>query len=196
MPALSGLRIIDFSRFLPGAYGSWVAADMGADVIRVEHPRELAKQAAMATPPAPGNGADGGDGGDGGGGRADDGAARQRARPSYMRNKRSIAINPGVPASRAVLAPLIASADVVIEDYRPGVMAAMGYGAEALCAAHPRLIYLSVSFAGQTGPLAGAVGHDPAALALAGALAGLNGTTTPTLPGLQVADTLAGAHAT
>lgn len=179
MAALEGLKIVDFSRFLPAAYASWVAADMGADVIRVEHPRELAKQEAML-------------------GKASDPAraARNRARPSYTRNKRSIAINPGQPASRQVLEKLIAQADILIEDYRPGVMAAMSYGADAMRALNPRLIYLSVSFAGQTGPLAGKAGHDPAALALAGALSRLNGTPVPTLPGLQVADVLTGAHAT
>lgn len=179
MAALDGLRIVDFSRFLPAAYASWVAADMGADVVRVEHPRELAKQEAML-------------------GKASDPAraARNRARPSYNRNKRSLAINPGQPASRPVLEKLISQADILIEDYRPGVMAAMGLGAAAMCALNPRLIYLSVSFAGQTGPLSGKAGHDPAALALAGALSRLNGTPVPTLPGLQVADVLTGAHAT
>ena len=47
MPALDGLKIVDFSRFLPGAYASWIAADMGADVVRIEHPRELAKAEAV-----------------------------------------------------------------------------------------------------------------------------------------------------
>lgn len=179
MSALEGLRIVDFSRFLPGAYASWIAADMGADVIRVEHPRELAKQAAIFET-----------GGDA------TAKARHRARPSYTRNKRSLLINPGHPAARAALEKLIATADVLIEDYRPGVMASMGYGHEAMAALNPRLIYLSVSFAGQTGPYAGKAGHDPAALALAGALSRLNGTSRPTLPGLQVADAMTGAHAT
>jgi crotonobetainyl-CoA:carnitine CoA-transferase CaiB-like acyl-CoA transferase len=123
-------------------------------------------------------------------------ASRRRARPSYTRNKRSLLINPGAEASRPVLAKLIAGADVLIEDYRPGVMAGMGYGFEAMAARNPRLVYLSVSFAGQTGPYAGRAGHDPLALALAGALARLNGLPAPSLPGLQVADVLTGAHAT
>lgn len=174
MPALDGLKIVDFSRFLPGAYPSWIAADMGADVIRIEHPREIAKKEAML-------GAQ---------------SRRTRARPTYHRNKRSLKINPGAAAARPVLEKLIAGADVLIEDYRPGVMAAMGLGYEAMAALNPRLIYLSVSFAGQTGPLAGQAGHDPLALALAGTLGRLNGLPTPSLPGLQVADVLTGAHAT
>jgi crotonobetainyl-CoA:carnitine CoA-transferase CaiB-like acyl-CoA transferase len=174
MTALQGLRIVDFSRFLPGAYVSWIAADLGSDVVRIEHPRELAKRAAMMGPKD----------------------VETRARSSYMRNKRSLRINPGHPAARQVLLDLIARADVLIEDFRPGVMAAMGLGAKDMLAHNPRLIYCSVSFAGQTGPLSDMVGHDPAALALGGALSRLNGLPTPTLPGLQVADVLAGAHAT
>ena len=107
--ALDGVKVVDFSRFLPGAYASWIAADTGADVIRIEHPRELAKQEAML------------------GGDADPAAAlRRRARPTWTRNKRSLMINPGSAAARPVLEKLIAGADVLIEDYRPGVLAAMG----------------------------------------------------------------------
>jgi crotonobetainyl-CoA:carnitine CoA-transferase CaiB-like acyl-CoA transferase len=152
---------------------------MGADVIRIEHPRELAKHAAMF-------------------GKADDAEAarRNRARPSYIRNKRSLLLNPGHAQAHRVLHPLIARADVLIEDYRPGVMAGMGLGPAAMAALNPGLVYCSVSFAGQTGPLADRAGHDPAALALAGALSRLNGLPAPTLPGLQVADVLTGAHTT
>lgn len=125
MTALTGLRIVDFSRFLPGAYASWVAADMGADVVRIEHPRELAKAEAMF-------------------GKDEDEAAalRRRARPSYTRGKRSLKINPGHEAARPVLEKLIAGADVLIEDYRPGVMEGMGYGAGRMLALNPGLVYL------------------------------------------------------
>lgn len=178
MLPLEGLKVVDFSRFLPAAYASWICADMGADVVRVEHPREVAKQEAMF-------GLD----------KDPDAALRARARPSYNRNKRSLLINPGSSAARPVLEKLIREADVLVEDYRPGVMDQMGYGYEAARALNPRLIYVSVSLVGQTGPLAGKPGHDPLALALAGALPRLNGLARPSLPGLQVADPLAGAHA-
>lgn len=175
---LSGLRVLDFTRYLPGAYTGWVAGDMGADVIRVENPRELAKHAQMF-------------------GHADDeqDARLRRARPSYWRNRRSIVLDPGHPDARPVLDALVASADILVEDYRPGTMAAMGLGYATLSANNPRLIYCSVSFTGQTGPLAGRAGHDPAALALAGVLSRLNGLAEPSLPGVQVADVLAGSHA-
>lgn len=175
---LSGLRILDFTRYLPGAYTGWIAGDMGADVIRVENPRELAKHARMF-------------------GHGDDPeeARLRRARPSYWRNRRSIVLDPGHPAATPVLEALVRTADILVEDYRPGTMGAMGLGHEALAAINPRLIYCSVSFTGHSGPLAGRAGHDPAALALAGALSRLNGLAEPSLPGVQVADVLAGAHA-
>jgi crotonobetainyl-CoA:carnitine CoA-transferase CaiB-like acyl-CoA transferase len=178
--ALSGIRVVDFSRFLPGGYVSWLFGDMGADVVWIEHPRELAKQAVVA-----GTAHD-----------AQDAAAYRRALQTHNRNKRSLLLNPGNAAAREAILKLIAGADVLVEDYRPGTLAKMGYSYEELSALNPRLIYVSVSFAGQTGPYAQRAGHDPAALALAGALSRLNGTPTPTLPGLQVADVLAGSHAT
>ena len=166
---LAGLRVLDFTRYLPGAYTGWVAGDMGADVVRVENPRELAKHAQMF-------------------GHAEDeqDARLRRARPSYWRNRHSIVLDPGHPDARPVLDALVASADVLVEDYRPGTMGGMGLGYDALAAINPRLIYCSVSFTGQTGPLAGRAGHDPAALALAGVLSRLNGLAEPSLPGVQV----------
>lgn len=176
---LAGCRVLDFARYLPGAYFGWIAGDMGADVIRIEHPRELAKHARMF----------GGNGGDGQ-------LRRARARPTYTRNKRSLMLNPGRAEAAPVLRAMIERADVLIEDYRPGTMAAMGLGYDAVRAINPRLVYASVSFAGHDGPLAGRAGHDPAALAAAGVLSRLNGLAAPTLPGVQVADVMAGSHAT
>lgn len=177
--ALSGLRVVDFSRFLPAAYVSWLFGDMGADIVRIEHPRELAKQATAS----------------GHGGDSDREARMRRAKATHARNKRSLLINPGSAAARKVLHKLIAESDVLIEDYRPGTLAAMGYSYDDMIKLNPRLIYVSVSFAGQTGPYSKRAGHDPAALALAGALSRLNGTSVPTMPGVQVADVLSGAHA-
>jgi len=176
---LANRRVLEFSRYLPGTYFGWIAGDMGADVIRIEHPRELAKRDTML------------------GGRADPAARlRARARPTETRNKRSLAINPGHPDAKPILDALIARADVLVEDFRPGTMAAMGFGFDAAAAINRRLVYASVSFAGQDGPLAHRAGHDPAAFAAAGVLSRLNGQPVPTLPGLPVADVLAGAHTT
>jgi len=178
--ALAGIRIIDFSRFLPAAYCSWICGDMGADVVRIEHPRELAKEASVFNAS----------------GETPEQAHLRRARATQTRNKRSVLLNPGNALAREAIHQLIRGADILIEDYRPGVLARMGYAYADMAQLNPRLIYVSVSFAGQTGPLSNRAGHDPLALSLSGALSRLHGTPAPSMPGLQVADTLAGAHAT
>ena len=112
MSALAGVRVVDFSKFLPGPYCTWMLGDLGADIVRIEHPRELAKQAQVF-----------------GWDKLDDEArARMRAGDIFARNKRSLMLDPGADESRAVIEALIARADVLVEDYRPGVLDAMGYG--------------------------------------------------------------------
>jgi crotonobetainyl-CoA:carnitine CoA-transferase CaiB-like acyl-CoA transferase len=178
--ALSGIRVIDFSRFMPGPFAAWLLADYGADVIRIETPRETAKQDQLQRDHS-----------------AKTAASRRRARAAqtYARNKRSLLIDPTHERGREVIMKLIASADVLVEDYRPGVMAAMGYGYEPLSAANPRLVYCSVSFAGQTGPYSARAGHDPLALALAGTLSILSNTPRPLLPNVPISDVVTGCLA-
>jgi crotonobetainyl-CoA:carnitine CoA-transferase CaiB-like acyl-CoA transferase len=177
--ALAGLKVVDFSRFLPGPFAAWLLADYGADVVRVESPREVAKQDAML------------------GWTSTAVAQRRRARAAqiYARNKRSLQIDPAHPDGRTAILALIAQADVVVEDFRPGVMAAMGYGYEGLAAANPRLVYCSVSFAGQSGPYSSRPGHDPLALSLAGALSILINNRQPQLPNAPIADIVTGCLA-
>lgn len=177
--ALAGVRVLDFARFMPGPFAAWLLADYGADVVRIEHPREVAKQEAMlgwsSTAPA----------------------QRQLARAAqvYARNKRSLQIDPVHPDGRAAILKLVAEADVLVEDYRPGVMQAMGYGYAEMAAINPRLVYCSVSFAGQSGPYSARPGHDPMALALAGVLSLLANSAQPQLPNIPVADVVAGCLA-
>lgn len=180
MRALEGLRVLDFSRLLPGPYCTWLLADQGAEVIRVEHPRELAKQAKVF-----------------GWDRLDDaGRARQRARDMLARGKKSICLDIGDPGAQAALRRLAATVDVVVDDYRPGVLAGLGLGHAVLADANPGLVYTSLTLTGQTGPLAGKPGHDPVALALAGVLSRTGeDPDAPGLPGFAAADIATGAHA-
>jgi crotonobetainyl-CoA:carnitine CoA-transferase CaiB-like acyl-CoA transferase len=177
--ALHGIRVVDFARFMPGPFASWLLADYGADVVRIELPREVAKQDAML------------------GWTATAQAQRRIARAAqvYARNKRSLQIDPAHPDGRAAILKLIAQADVLVEDYRPGVLAAMGYGYEELSKLNPRLVYCSVSFAGQTGPYSTRPGHDPLALSLAGVLSLLTNSPRPLLPNIPVADVVSGCLA-
>ncbi|MDF7776357.1 CaiB/BaiF CoA-transferase family protein [Sphingomonas sp. AOB5] len=177
---LEGIRVVDFSKFLPGPYCTWLLADLGAEVIRIEHPRELAKQAQVfgwdKLPEAE--------------------RARIRAQDVFARGKRSLLIDPGADASRPVLEELVRRADVLVEDYRPGVLASMGYGYEPMAALNPRLVYASVTLCGQTGPYRDKPGHDPVALAVAGALSRIGeDPDAPGFAGVPAADLLTGSNA-
>ena len=180
MTALAGLRVLDFSRLLPGPYATWLLADQGAEVIRVEHPRELAKQAKVF-----------------GWDRMDDaGRARERARDMLARGKKSISLDIGDPGARDALRRLAATVDVVVEDYRPGVLAGLGLGHDDMARGHPALVTTSLTLCGQVGPLRDKPGHDPVALALSGVLSRTGeDPDAPGLPGFAAADVATGAHA-
>ncbi len=178
--ALSGLRVLDFSRLLPGPYCTWLLADQGAEVIRVEHPRELKKQAKIF----------------GWDRLSPELRQRQRARDILARNKKSLKLDIGNSAARAALHKLAGSVDVIVEDYRPGVLSGLGLGYDELSAANPALVYTSLTLCGQTGPYRDKPGHDPVALALSGVLSrtGEN-PDAPGLMGVAAADVTTGSHA-
>lgn len=180
MTALTGLKVVDFSKFLPGPYCTWMLADLGAEIIRIENPRELAKQRKVF----------------GWDKLSDAENARLRAHDILARGKKSVLIDPGSDAGREAIHKLVAEADILVEDYRPGVMASMGYGWPEMAALNPRLIYCSVTLCGQTGPYARKPGHDPVALAIAGALSRMGeDPDRPAFPGVPVADLLSGSNA-
>jgi crotonobetainyl-CoA:carnitine CoA-transferase CaiB-like acyl-CoA transferase len=172
--AFAGIRILDLSRLLPGPYCSLLFADLGAEVIKVEEPGR--GDYARRTPPFWGD--------------AEVGA--------YFlllnRNKKSVSIDLKTEAGKGVFRRLVATADVLLESFRPGVMDRLGLGWEALHREHPGLVYCAISGYGQDGPYRGLVGHDVNYLGYAGALSvtGLRGGA-PTLPGVQVADLGGGA---
>lgn len=119
---------------------------------------------------------------------ADYSAAQRHARAAQNRGKRSIALDLKSESGRDVVWRLLASADALIEGYRPGVMERLGLGPDAVAARHPRLVYGRVTGWGQTGPLAQAAGHDINYVALTGVLStstrsGQAPVTPPTLVG-------------
>lgn len=178
--ALSGLRVLDFSRFLPGPYCTWLLADQGAEVIRVEHPRELKKQAKVF----------------GWDKLSPEQRVQQRARDILARGKKSIQLDIGDAAAQEALIKLAETVDVVVEDYRPGVLNDLGLGYADLSKSHPELVYTSLTLCGQTGPYRDKPGHDPIALALSGVLsrAGEN-PDAPQFLGVAAADVVTGSHA-
>ena len=178
--ALDGIRVLDFSRLLPGPYCTWLLADMGADVVRVENPREISKQARVF-----------------GWDRLPVEQRRQlREHDILARNKRSMMIDIGHADAAPVLRDLARQADIVVEDYRPGVLTSLGYGYEALSAINPRLVYASLTLCGQTGPYRDKPGHDPVALSIAGVQSRIGeDPEAPSFAGIPAADVITGTHA-
>ena len=170
--ALEGIVVLDLSRLLPGPFLTMVLADLGADVIKVEDPR--VGDYLRAFPPAKG----------GIGGRY----------LAVNRGKRSLALDLKQAAAREAFLRLVDRADVVVESFRPGVMAKLGLSYDVLAARNPRLVMCSISGFGQTGPYVERAGHDLNYIALAGVLA-MGGAAggAPAMPGVQIADLAGGA---
>ena len=165
--ALSGLRVLDLTRLLPGGYATLLLADLGADVIKVEEPGK--GDYIRWTPPMVGEFSSG--------------------HISLNRNKRSITLNLKSDEGRRVFLDLVPHFDVVIESFRPGVMDRLGVGWSVLRELHPGLVYCAISGYGQDGPRAGAAGHDVNYAGYAGALS-INGEEEgrPVIPGVQIGD--------
>ncbi len=170
---LKGVKIIDFTRLLPGPLATMFLADMGADVIKVEDPdspdyiRDFEPQVR--------------------------GVALLYL--ALNRNKRSLAINYRSAEGKQLIYDLIKSADVIVEQYRPGVMQDLGFGYEAMKQLNPRLIYVSVTGYGQQSTMSTAAGHDLNYIAMSGNL-GITGIRNgaPVIPGFQLADIAGGSY--
>jgi alpha-methylacyl-CoA racemase len=145
MRPLDGIRVLDLTRLLPGAYATRLLVDLGAEVIKVEDPRGGDTMRTLAGGPS-------------------------RYFEPLNRGKRSVTLDLRAPDAAAVLDALIAGADVLIESFRPSTARRLGVDAAALRARHPRLICASISGFGQTGPYVERAAHDINYQALAGLL--------------------------
>ena len=172
--ALSGIRIIDLTRILAGPFCSMLLADMGADVIKVEAPGK--------GDPVRGQGA------------MKNGLSWYYAQ--FNRNKKSITLDLYADEGRAVLADLLRGADVLIENYRPGVLDRMGFDEARLRALNPDLIVTSVNGYGSTGPYVDRPSFDFIAQAMSGFMS-VNGTAEggPLRSGPPMSDLVAGLYA-
>lgn len=164
---LTGIRVLDLTRLLPGAFCTMLLADMGADVVKVEEPDS--GDYMRWTPPL----VDG----------------QSVLFNAINRNKRSLSLNLKKERGRDLLLRLIESADVLVEGNRPGVMKRLGLGWDVIHARNPKLVMCSITGYGQDGPFAARAGHDLNYMATAGGL-GLNGEKGgPPVPlSVQVAD--------
>ncbi len=179
MPSLAGIRILDLSRLLPGPYATQLLANLGAEVIKIERPPD--GDYARAMPPFV---------------SLDEERVEGALFAANNRGKKSVALNFDDPRGRALLLRLSERADVLVESFRPGAMAARGLDYAAVQAHNPRLVYCALSGYGQTGPYRERAGHDLNYLALAGVLE-LNGKRNgaPTPPPIQIADLAGGMRA-
>ncbi|MDB5864402.1 MAG: acyl-CoA transferase [Betaproteobacteria bacterium] len=173
MQPLHGIRVLDFSTLLPGPLATLILAEAGAEVIKIERP-----------------------------GRGDEMRAYEPKLGAdsvnfalLNRGKRSIAIDLKAPGAVDALKPLIESADVVVEQFRPGVMDRLGLGYEALKAINPRIVYCAVTGYGQHGPRADVAAHDLNYVSESGMSSLTQGADgAPVLPSALVADIAGGTY--
>ncbi|MBZ9646006.1 CoA transferase [Sphingobium sp. 3R8] len=174
--ALNGVRVLDFTSVMAGPFATRMLADLGADVIKVE---SLEGDQVRARPP------------------------KRDGFSAYFGNlnagKQSIACNLKSPEIIALIKQLVATCDVLVENFRPGVMARFGLDFAALREANPRLIYCSISGYGQTGPKALSPAYAPVIHAASGFdmvnLRYQDGADRPATSGVFIADVLGGTHA-
>ncbi|GGK35010.1 CaiB/BaiF CoA transferase family protein [Salinarimonas ramus] len=175
---LSGIRVLDLTNVLAGPYCCYQLALLGADVIKVERPDggDLARQLGASVP-----------------------LNRDLMGASFIAQngaKRSIVLDLKETADKEAFLSLVETADVVVENFRPGVMARLGLDAARLRARNPRLVYCAISGFGQTGPLAGDPAYDQIVQGLSGIMS-VTGTpqSAPLRVGFPVSDTVGGLTA-
>jgi alpha-methylacyl-CoA racemase len=162
---LAGLRVLDFTRHLPGPYATLLLSDMGAQVDKLEEPGGEPNRALPY------------------------GAEEQASYFAGLnRGKRSLVLNLKAPGVSAAVLRLAGHYDVLVEGFRPGVLERLGLGHQALQRTHPRLVVCALSGFGQTGPDRLRAGHDLGYQARAGLVGYGGGAGGPAIPGPQVAD--------
>ena len=169
--ALDGIKIFEFASYVSGPFAGMLLADLGAEVVKIESP----------------NGGD---------------AFRNWGKRDYNgtfgsmnRNKKSVTLDLKAKDGQTAARRLALSADVIIENFRPGTMERLGLGYEALAVANPRLIYCSITGFGSQGPYSNRPGYDTVGQAVSGLLSVLTDRAAPQTMGVSLSDHLAGTFA-
>ena len=174
MGSLDDLKILDFSTLLPGPYASLMLADMGAEVLKISSASR--PDIVLDYPPFIG----------------DTGVSASQA--WLGRNKKTMFLNLKTGEGKAVVKELVKEYDIVLEQFRPGVMEKLGLGYEDLKAVNPKLIYCSLTGYGQTGPLRDAAGHDINYMSRSGIISQAGRRESgPSLMNFQIADIAVGS---
>jgi crotonobetainyl-CoA:carnitine CoA-transferase CaiB-like acyl-CoA transferase len=169
---LTGIRVVELSTMITASSGGMLLADMGADVVKVENPK-------------------------GGDPFRSFGTSRDYSAHfcSYNRNKRSVALDLRSEHGQSALKALLSRADVLLENFRPGVLDRLGFDAASLEQINPRLIHCSITGFGPDGPYAQRPSYNAVAQSLAGMSSLLVDADNPRMPGPTIADNVCGAHA-
>ena len=171
-PPLAGIRVLDLTRLLPGPVATLHLADLGAEVIKIEDPQVGDYARTLGT------------------GTGEDSAYFRM----INRNKQGLRLDLKKPEGVEVFMRLAATADVIVDSFRPGVMDKLGVGYAAVAAVNPRIACCSISGYGQDGPYRDLAGHDINYLGYAGVLDQIGSEGgDPVLPNFQIADLLGGA---
>jgi formyl-CoA transferase len=172
--ALEGIRVLDLTQIMAGPFCAMLLADLGAEVIKIENPRGGDDSRRMAPP------------------------YYNREPASFIamnRNKYGIAIDIRTPPGKQLLWQLIETADVLIENFRPGTMARLGFGFEEVHTRYPALVYCSISGFGHTGPYREHGGFDLVTQAMSGVLSVTGSPEEPAKVGVPISDLNAGLYA-
>jgi crotonobetainyl-CoA:carnitine CoA-transferase CaiB-like acyl-CoA transferase len=168
---LKGIRVLETANLISGPYTAHLLGELGAEVVKVENPK----------------------GGDPFRSFTSDGYSAQFC--AYNTNKRSVTLDIAQPAGREVLLKLLPTCDVLVQNFRPGVMERLGLGWDELSAVNSRLIYCSVSGFGQSGPYKHRPAYDTVAGGIAGLLSQFVPTEAPRIAGPALADCITGLYA-
>jgi crotonobetainyl-CoA:carnitine CoA-transferase CaiB-like acyl-CoA transferase len=184
---LDGVLVVDLTRALAGPHAAMMLGDLGARVIKVENPGSGDDTRGWGPPfvwP--------------GGGGAGDGSAVDRESTYFLstnKNKESITLDLKDDADKAVLTELLRRADVLMENFRPGTLARLGFGTDVLAELNPRLVTLAISGFGHDGPEGGRAGYDQIAQGEAGLMSLTGpGPDDPQRVGVPIGDLLAGMY--
>ncbi|MBI2089009.1 MAG: CoA transferase [Deltaproteobacteria bacterium] len=170
--ALEGIRVLDLSSYIAGPFATMFLGDLGAEVIKIETPREgdpfrtWDKEPKLYSPTF----------------------------CSFNRNKKSLTLNLQTPQGKEIFLRLARDADVIVENFRPGVVERLGIGYETVRGINPRIIYCSISAFGQSGPYRERPGYDTIGQALSGLLSLLTDLESPKGPGAAFSDHLGGIY--
>lgn len=171
--ALEGIKVVELSHVISGSYCGMLLGDMGADVIKIERPEkgEFYRDEAL---------------------KNENGVSL--VFPAYNRNKRGITLNIKDQKAKEILHKLIADCDIFIENYRPGLLKKMGFGYEDLKKVNPRLVMVSISGFGQTGPYAMKPAYDMTIAAVSGFMSVNGPEGIPMKSGPAISDFLSGIY--